>query len=123
MIRMVADKLGRRTSPKPAHTGSKQPAGPGQHSPSASLSSVHSVATSAPSYDHRPSLSTERTSISAWSKQQEAMDVDPTPRFPLRTRTTTGYRLLDFQILRTLGTGSFGRVHLGKSSLRLTMYV
>ena len=31
------------------------------------------------------------------------------------------YRLSDFDILRTLGTGSFGRVHLGKFSC-LTLY-
>lgn len=115
MIRNLADKFGRRTSPKPA-PGTKPPATGAAQSPSASMSSA-SASTSAPSYDHRPSDSTERTSVSAWSKQQDTMDVDA-PRIPLQVRRPTGsYRLTDFIIHRTLGTGSFGRVHLGQYSI------
>jgi len=33
------------------------------------------------------------------------------------------YRLSDFIIQRTLGTGSFGRVHLGVSSEELTIFL
>lgn len=45
------------------------------------------------------------------------MDIDPPaePVVPLQVRRQTGsYRLSDFIIHRTLGTGSFGRVHLGE---------
>ena len=61
-------------------------------------------------------MSTERTSVSAWSgKHDEAMDVDSAPTVPAEMRRPTGsYRLADFIIHRTLGTGSFGRVHLGE---------
>ena len=76
------------------------------------MSSIVSVGTS---LDPRPSISTERTSMSAWSKQQECGGAEACPpRQPLQIRRQTGsYRLEDFIIQRTLGTGSFGRVHLG----------
>lgn len=47
-------------------------------------------------------------------------EVEPEPsKVALRAHAATGrpkgsYRLADFIIQRTLGTGSFGRVHLGK---------
>ena len=47
-------------------------------------------------------------------------EAEPEPsKVALRTHAATGrpkgsYRLADFIIQRTLGTGSFGRVHLGK---------
>ena len=81
-------------------------------------------------YDHRGSISTDRTSGSQERSDilQEMDDVMPEPpqkqvRLPVRPKGT--YRLSDFIIQRTLGTGSFGRVHLGMCShpgrcLRLT---
>lgn len=144
-MRKMADKLGHITSPRPASAGANSPSSssaqlsgalsthnlqqglPAQepHSPSPSLSSTQSTALS--SAGHRPSISTERTSVSEWKgssndstakeKQVERMDIDPPtePVVPLQVRRQTGsYRLSDFIIHRTLGTGSFGRVHLGE---------
>ncbi|EKM53625.1 uncharacterized protein PHACADRAFT_98884 [Phanerochaete carnosa HHB-10118-sp] len=53
------------------------------------------------------------------------MDVDAQPEsaVPLQVRRPTGtYRLSDFIIQRTLGTGSFGRVHLVRSKHNLRFY-
>jgi hypothetical protein len=142
MMRKMADKLGHITSPKPASpVGTPTPSSPlgpqppsvqgvthqqhqdPMHSPSASLSSTQSTAFS--SAGHRPSVSTEHTSVSDWKRgsvknaqrnQSVHMDVDTPsePAVPLQVRRPTGsYRLSDFIIHRTLGTGSFGRVHLG----------
>lgn len=150
MMRKMADKLGHITSPRPAsaagannppssHSAAppsgalpalnlqqqqlQQSAAQVLHSPSPSLSSTQSTALS--SAGPRPSVSTERTSVSEWKgssnnpaaeKQAEQMDVDSPaePAVPLQVRRQTGtYRLSDFIIHRTLGTGSFGRVHLG----------
>ena len=143
-MRKMADKLGQITSPKPpaspaGTTRSQSPASPSapqpsgthqqqqsqMHSPAPSLSSTQSTALS--SAGHRPSISTERTSVSEWKTNSpkdpkrspsEHMDVDMPAEsaVPLQTRRPTGsYRLSDFIIHRTLGTGSFGRVHLGTS--------
>ena len=65
---------------------------------------------------HRGSMSTERTSMSEWSKRGDSIDsADPSlviqPQQVLKQKGT--YCLTDFIIQRTLGTGSFGRVHLG----------
>jgi hypothetical protein len=61
-------------------------------------------------YDHRGSISTDRTSA---SMEDSAYTSVPAQRVrkPIRAKGT--YRLDDFIIQRTLGTGSFGRVHLG----------
>jgi protein kinase A len=80
--------------------------------PLPSPASTHSHITDAAMYDHRGSISTDRTS--------ESMSMDDTgellqtkrKRTPQRPKGT--YRLNDFLIHRTLGTGSFGRVHLGQ---------
>lgn len=109
MMKRMADKLG--------HLGqSKQP---GQYTyPSSTSSSVPSAHSLSLDY-YRESISTERTSVSEWSKRGESMDIvetEPEPkivRVPLRQKGS--YRLSDFIIQRTLGTGSFGRVHLGQS--------
>ena len=48
-----------------------------------------------------------------WVKEQSQMV--PLQSDELQARRTKGsYRLSDFIIQRTLGTGSFGRVHLGE---------
>jgi len=49
------------------------------------------------------------------------------PQLVVRTPATAGrpkgtYRLADFIIQRTLGTGSFGRVHLARSKHNLRFY-
>ena len=65
--------------------------------------------------EHRGSISTQRTSES--SKRGESVD-DTRPiddsNFPCQRRAKGTYRLADFLFQRTLGTGSFGRVHLGR---------
>ncbi|KAF5322084.1 hypothetical protein D9619_002104 [Psilocybe cf. subviscida] len=80
-----------------------------------------------PLYDHRGSISTDRTSGSQEQSDmlQEMDDVMPEPpqkqvRLPVRPKGT--YRLSDFIIQRTLGTGSFGRVHLVRSKHNLRFY-
>ena len=56
---------------------------------------------------HRSSISTTRTSLTDSSLDE--------PLIPLpRARPRASYKLVDFIIQRTLGTGSFGRVHLGQ---------
>lgn len=65
--------------------------------------------------DHRGSISTQRTSES--SKRGESVDetrpIDDS-LFPYQRRAKGTYKLPDFLFQRTLGTGSFGRVHLGR---------
>src|ERR1700733_849990 len=67
--------------------------------------------------EHRGSISTQRTSES--SKRGESVD-DTRPidesNFPYQRRAKGTYKLADFLFQRTLGTGSFGRVHLGRSA-------
>ncbi|KAG7091254.1 cAMP-dependent protein kinase catalytic subunit [Marasmius oreades] len=73
-------------------------------------------------YDHRGSISTQRTSLSVsdWSKRGDSLDYDPAEQVARRAKGT--YRLSDFIIQRTLGTGSFGRVHLVRSKHNLRFY-
>lgn len=64
----------------------------------------------------RGSISTERTSTSDASKRGDSFDAAESSRSSYaRTvhRPKGTYCLTDFIIQRTLGTGSFGRVHLG----------
>ncbi|OBZ72827.1 cAMP-dependent protein kinase type 1 [Grifola frondosa] len=86
-----------------------------------SSSSMSSPTRSTLSYKHRRSISTQRTSLNESIKQEAErydgeecmMDV---LEFPLPSRRArASYRLSDFIIQRTLGTGSFGRVHLVQS--------
>ncbi|KAJ3550658.1 hypothetical protein NMY22_g330 [Coprinellus aureogranulatus] len=101
-------------------------------SPAASLHSYSestNITPGIPVYDHRESISTQRTSASTGDEQPHlAMIVDPNApaqaRFPGRkTQRPKGtYRLSDFIIQRTLGTGSFGRVHLARSKHNLRFY-
>lgn len=61
---------------------------------------------------HRGSISTTRTSLTESSTQDIDEPLVPLPRVTSRPRAS--YKLADFIIQRTLGTGSFGRVHLGQ---------
>lgn len=63
-------------------------------------------------YDHRGSISTARTSASLDDVDAGMMPIE-LQRFLKPSRPKGTYRLHDFIIQRTLGTGSFGRVHLG----------
>ncbi|KAJ8076779.1 cAMP-dependent protein kinase catalytic subunit [Marasmius tenuissimus] len=73
-------------------------------------------------YDHRGSISTQRTSISDWSKRGESFDYPETQVSQQTSKVKGSYRLSDFIIQRTLGTGSFGRVHLVRSKHNLRFY-
>jgi len=81
-------------------------------SPSAS---AHSIRSSMTLYEHGDCIPTERISMTrvreetVESKSEAPIVVElPKPRRP-----KGHYRLSDFIMQRTLGTGSFGRVHLG----------
>ncbi|KAH8996832.1 kinase-like domain-containing protein [Lactarius akahatsu] len=106
MIRRMTDKLGHLTH---GHQKSQQPL-------SALPSTTHTH------IEHRGSISTQRTSES--SKRGESVD-DSRPAdqsFPHQRRQKGTYRLSDFYFQRTLGTGSFGRVHLVRSKHNLRFY-
>ena len=71
--------------------------------------------TLSPILEKRGSISTQRTSASDISGAEPDT---PLMRAQLRvTRPKGTYCLADFMIKRTLGTGSFGRVHLGNTLL------
>ncbi|KAI0827697.1 kinase-like protein [Trametes gibbosa] len=102
---------------------SKLHLGPSKHpESSSSSSSAHSVSTL--SHEHRASISTERTSLHEWVKSQAEQERPiAADGVPLEVRRSKGsYRLSDFIIQRTLGTGSFGRVHLARSKHNLRFY-
>lgn len=75
------------------------------------------LSTLSPIFEKRGSVSTQRTSASDITDGTSSADPDtPLMRAQLRvTRPKGTYCLADFIIKRTLGTGSFGRVHLGNS--------
>ena len=102
MIRKMASRL---------HQLGHRPA----DSSSSSSASSYAQSTSTLSYRQRGSVSTQRTSMDTgdWVKEQSQMV--PLQSDELQARRTKGsYRLSDFIIQRTLGTGSIGRVHLGE---------
>ena len=99
MIRRMTDKLGHLT-----HAHQKHQQIPGLPPPTTTNTRI----------EHRGSISTQRTSES--SKRGESVDDTRPPdesTFPYQRRPKGTYRLCDFLFQRTLGTGSFGRVHLG----------
>jgi protein kinase A len=122
-IKRMAGKLGSHLS----HQKSDMKDELHQSLPSPSSSAQYSSGSGASQFDYRGSISTERTSASDWSSkrgnsmegvEEESPDVEvekPIERVPKRPKGS--YRLSDFIVQRTLGTGSFGRVHLGMDSL------
>ncbi|KAJ7198513.1 kinase-like domain-containing protein [Mycena pura] len=128
MIRRMADKLG--------HLGhSSHPRGDDTDALHAALSSPTStqstVSSYLSSYDHRGSISTQATTTSEWSNDkryesdmevvvEEHRPVSRPRLVPVREKGV--YRLNDFIIQRTLGTGSFGRVHLVRSKHNMRFY-
>ncbi|KAJ7658537.1 kinase-like domain-containing protein [Mycena rosella] len=134
MIRRMADRLGHighssqlRDYPDALHPLS---------SPTSSQSAVSSYLSQS-SYDHRGSISTQATSMSEWSSagtdnkrggfsmdsDMDIIEEDRSLTRPKLVRRPRGvYRLSDFIIQRTLGTGSFGRVHLVRSKHNLRFY-
>lgn len=110
MIRRMTDKLGHLTHGHPKPPQQQQLPQSIQHLPLPVTTLSH--------LEHRGSVSTQRTSES--SKRGESVD-DTRPMdesaFPYQRRQKGTYRLSDFYFQRTLGTGSFGRVHLGRADL------
>jgi protein kinase A len=106
MIRRMTDKLGHL-----AHGHQKTL----QQQQQQQVSGLPLPVTTHSHLEHRGSISTQRTSES--SKRGESVD-DTRPiddsNFPCQRRAKGTYRLADFFFQRTLGTGSFGRVHLGR---------
>jgi len=82
-------------------------------------SPAHSIRSSMTLYDHGDCISAER--ISATRAREELVESETeTPmvvELPKPRRPKGHYKLSDFIMQRTLGTGSFGRVHLGMSLL------
>ncbi|KDQ56397.1 hypothetical protein JAAARDRAFT_132421 [Jaapia argillacea MUCL 33604] len=70
----------------------------------------------------RPSLCSDGRSYSTSSKQCDSLDSEPFLGAYLPRRPKADYRLSDFLIQRTLGMGSFGRVHLVRSKHNLRFY-
>ena len=121
MIRRMADKFGTLASPKQNSSSARYPESVSSASSSASVS----MKSSSMGDVRRGSMSTARTSVSEGAGLHKgAMDVDVIQTIPegavpvlaprVVRRPKGAYRLSDFIIQRTLGTGSFGRVHLGK---------
>ncbi|KAI0048830.1 kinase-like protein [Auriscalpium vulgare] len=111
MIRRMTDKLGLA------------------HNQKGQLDLAHQVLSHSPptsAIDHRGSISTQRTSESESSKAAEPSDdarsTNDSLVFPHKRRSKGTYRLTDFIFQRTLGTGSFGRVHLVRSKHNLRFY-
>lgn len=98
-LKLVKDE---NPSPMPLPVGIASP-------PSSALSRLSNT----PIYDIRGSISTDRTSGS----QEDVEGTNQTRRVRLPQRPKGTYCLSDFIIQRTLGTGSFGRVHLGMISI------
>lgn len=113
MIRRMASKL---------HIGNHRTVDSSDSSSAASSSYASPQSVSTLSHEHRASISTGRTSLHEWVKEtSESMQQSQRPiqvdEAALQVRRSKGsYRLSDFIIQRTLGTGSFGRVHLGECS-------
>ncbi|KAF7973033.1 hypothetical protein HWV62_16308 [Athelia sp. TMB] len=125
----MADKFGTLASPKAQHSSARYPESVSSASSSASVS----MKSSSMGDVRRGSMSTARTSVSEGAGLQKgAMDVDVIQTIPegavpvlvprVVRRPKGAYRLSDFIIQRTLGTGSFGRVHLVRSKHNLRFY-
>ncbi|KAA1476468.1 kinase-like protein [Dentipellis sp. KUC8613] len=108
----------------PGHQKAQQP----PHQPQAQQSAPLPATLGAAPYtaEFRGSISTQRTSESESSKAAEAADerrrgleIASLPH-PRRQKGT--YHLTDFFFQRTLGTGSFGRVHLVRSKHNFRFY-
>ncbi|KAH7883235.1 kinase-like domain-containing protein [Phlebopus sp. FC_14] len=107
----MADSVGQYQSP------TKQSLLPGMAT--SPYPSTTSLPLSITSQYHRSSISTTtRRSSSDWEDTQE----EPLPLPRLTSRPKASYKLSDFFIHRTLGTGSFGRVHLVRSKHNLRFY-
>jgi protein kinase A len=100
-----------------------------QSLPSPSSSAQYSSGSGGSQFDYRGSISTERTSMSGWSSkrgdsmisvEEEKPAEKPIERVAKRPKGS--YRLSDFIVQRTLGTGSFGRVHLGMDSSSVSVH-
>ncbi|KAF5375545.1 hypothetical protein D9615_009139 [Tricholomella constricta] len=94
--------------------------------PPTPVSSHYSSSSITSQSDYRGSISTARTSVSAWSGKRgdsiDSMNEEKPVVQRIIKRPKGAYRLSDFIVQRTLGTGSFGRVHLVRSKHNLRFY-
>ncbi|KAJ8589626.1 kinase-like protein [Rhizopogon salebrosus TDB-379] len=119
MIKRMTDRIGHFGHPKQSSDSSPRGLGSLPYTPSPAID-----ISIAADY-HRGSISTARTSSSEWSKRGDSFEAEPLPPPSLprvSSRPKASYRLSDFMILRTLGTGSFGRVHLVMSNHNRRFY-
>ncbi|KAJ7108428.1 AGC/PKA protein kinase [Mycena crocata] len=126
MIRRMADRLG-HLGHSSLHKVEESDTLHALSSPTSTQSTVSYLSHS--SYDHRGSISTQATSASEWSHDKRGLSlesdmdvVEEEKKLQLERRPRGVYRLTDFIIQRTLGTGSFGRVHLVRSKHNLRFY-
>jgi hypothetical protein len=113
VLKRMTDKfshLGLQSN-KSASAGGSPSSSSSLYVPGAGAGSRHpSVSHVLYSTDHRGSISTEAT-----SSKSVAAAADAESAFPRKVAREKGtYKLNDFIIHRTLGMGSFGRVHLGE---------
>lgn len=114
----------KRMAGKFAHKGYHKGLDQNDIHPFSQPASAHPESSSASAvlqYDHRGSISTARTSASLDDADAGMMPIE-LQRFLKPSRPKGTYRLHDFIIQRTLGTGSFGRVHLVRSKHNLRFY-
>jgi len=76
-------------------------------------SPAHSIRSSMTLYDQGDCISTERMSTTREEPVEFESEAPIVVELPKPRRPKGHYRLNDFIMQRTLGTGSFGRVHLG----------
>ncbi|KAF8624490.1 hypothetical protein AX17_007119 [Amanita inopinata Kibby_2008] len=117
MIRRMADRLGHLGHQKSLSDSPNRPLTFPSSSSHAPLGII----------DKRGSISTQRTSLSDFTRRTNSLSTGEgaTPLMLAQQRVTRQkgtYRLTDFIIHRTLGTGSFGRVHLVQSKHNLRFY-
>jgi hypothetical protein len=79
--------------------------------------SAHSIRSSITLYEQAEIISIERNKAKEEPMEIQVEDPPPVVERQKPRRTKGHYRLTDFIIQRTLGTGSFGRVHLGVISI------
>jgi hypothetical protein len=75
--------------------------------------SAHSIRSSITLYEQAEIISIARNKAKEEPMEMQVEEPPPVVERPKPGRTKGHYRLTDFIVQRTLGTGSFGRVHLG----------
>ncbi|TFK98668.1 kinase-like domain-containing protein [Pterulicium gracile] len=114
MIKRMAGKIGSHLSPS-KHQLNLDPPSASPHSPMITDSGRTNL-------DFRGSISTDVTAVSDHTNRGEYGEVKQPMAVKRVARAQGVYKLPDFMIIRTVGTGSFGRVHLVRSKHNLRHY-